>query len=93
MRQTLREELASEALTNLLQAETVFARVVRRYNEEGLQSVLGYLTPADYCLGNPTERYAARTKLAQARHQRKENNLELQQRTYPLSAREGVASN
>ena len=43
--------------------------------------------------GNPEARSAARrTKLAQARHQRKEKNLELQQRTLPLSAGEGVAS-
>jgi len=93
MHRTLREELDGEALTNLLEAEKVFARVVRRYNEQRLHSALGFLTPADYYRGNPNERYAARrAKLAQARHQRKEKNLELQQRTLPLPEGEEVAS-
>ena len=93
MHRTLREELDGEALTNLLEAEKVFARVVRRYNEQRLHSALGFLTPADYYRGNPSERYAERrTKLAQARHQRKEKNLELQQRTLPLPEGEEVAS-
>jgi transposase InsO family protein len=91
---TLREELDGEALTNLLEAERIFKRVVRRYNEQRLHSAIGYLTPADYYRGNPAERYAARrTKLAQARHQRKEKNLELQQRTLPFTEGENVASN
>jgi putative transposase len=94
MHRTLREELDGEALTNLLEAEKVFARVVRRYNEQRLHSALGFLAPVDYYRGNPTERYAARrAKLAEARHQRKEKNLELQQRTLPFPEGEGVASN
>lgn len=93
MHRTLREELDGEALTNLLAAEKIFARVVRRYNEERLHSALGFLTPADYYRGNPAERYAARrTKLAEARHQRKEKNLELQQRTLSFPEEEVVAS-
>jgi putative transposase len=93
MHRTLREELDGEALTSLLEAEKVFARVVRRYNEQRLHSALGYLTPTDYYRGNPEERKAARrVKLLQARHQRKEKNLELQQRTLPFSEGETVAS-
>jgi putative transposase len=93
MHRTLREELDGEALTNLLEAEKVFARVVRRYNQERLHSALGFLTPMDYYRGKPAERYAARrTKLSQARQQRKEKNLELQQRTLPFPAGEEVAS-
>src|SRR5262249_32995872 len=93
MHRTLREELYGEALTNLLEAERVFARVVRRYNEQRLHSALGFLTPADYYRANPSQRYAARrTKLAQAQHQRKEKNLEMQQRTLPLREGEDVAS-
>ena len=93
MHRTLREELDGEALTNLLEAEKVFARVIRRYNEQRLHSALGFLTPAHYYRGNPNERYAARrVKLAQARHQRKEKNLELQQRTLPLPEGETIAS-
>lgn len=94
MHRTLREELDGEALSDLLAAEKVFARVVRRYNEQRLHSALGFLTPADYYRGNPSQRYAARrTKLEQARQQRKEKNLELQQRKLPLLAEEEVASN
>jgi putative transposase len=93
MHRTLREEMDGEELSNLLEAEKVFARIVKRYNESRLHSALGYLPPAEYYRGNPEARYAARrTKLAQARHQRKEKNLELQQRTLPLSVGEGVAS-
>jgi putative transposase len=94
LHRTLREELDGEELTNLLEAEKVFARVVRRYNEQRLHSALGYLTPADYYRGNPRERYESRrTKLAQARHQRKEKNLELGQQTLPFTEGENVASN
>jgi putative transposase len=93
MHRTLREELEGEAMRNLLEADKVFGRMVRRYNQERLHSALGYLAPVDYYRGNPTERYAGRrTKLTQARHQRKEKNLGLQQRTLPLTAGEGVAS-
>jgi len=93
MHRTLREELDGEELTNLLEAKKVFGRVVRRYNEQRLHSALGYLPPADYYRGKPSERYAARrTKLAQARHQRKEKNLELHQRTLPFLEEEAVAS-
>jgi putative transposase len=94
MHRTLREELEGEAMRNLLEADKVFGRIVRRYNQERLHSALGYLAPVDYYRGNPTERYAGRrTKLTQARHQRKEKNLELQQRTLPFTEGEDVASN
>ncbi len=45
MHRTLREELDGEELRDLLEAEQVFTRIVRRYNEERLHSALGYLTP------------------------------------------------
>ncbi len=93
MQRTLREELDGEALTNVLEAEKVFARIVRRYNEERLHSALGFLAPVDYYRGKPAERYAARrTKLSQARHQRKEKNLEVTERTLPFPEGEEVAS-
>jgi putative transposase len=90
---TVREALDGEELTNLLAAEQVLARVVRWYNEERLHSALGYLPPADYYRGDPEARHAdRRTKLAQARHRRRERNLELKQRTLPLTEGETVAS-
>jgi putative transposase len=90
---TLRENLDGEELTNLLEAEKVFGRIVKRYNEERLHSALGYLTPADYYRGNPEARFAERRrKLAEARHQRREKNLELRQRTLPFQAAETVAN-
>ena len=42
---TLRESLEGEELTDLLTAESVMSRLVRRYNEERLHSALGYLPP------------------------------------------------
>jgi hypothetical protein len=94
MHRTMREQLDGEELTNLLEAERIFARIVGRYNEERLHSALGYLTPADYYRGDPQARYAERRKkLTQARHQRKERNLELGQRELPFVEGEAVASN
>ena len=91
---TIREALEGEELTDLLQAQDVLAEVVTWYNERRLHSALGYLPPAVYYRGNPTERHAERRqKMAQARHRRKETNLELRQRTIPHSAEEPVASN
>src|SRR5262249_58238669 len=93
LHRTLREDLDGEDLSDLLEAEKVIARVVKRYNDERLHSALGYLRPVDYYRGNPAERYQARrTKLAQARHRRNETNLQLQQRTLPLAEGEAVAS-
>lgn len=90
---TIREALEGEELTNLLQARDVLAKVVRWYNEERLHSALGYLPPAVYYRGNPNERHEERRRrMAEARHRRKEKNLELKQRTIPYSAEEPVAS-
>jgi transposase InsO family protein len=90
---TLREELDGEELTNLVQAQGVLSRIIRRYNEERLHSALGYLRPADYYRGNPTEQHATRRlKLSQARHRRRERNLELAQGTLPYAASEPVVN-
>jgi transposase InsO family protein len=90
---TIREGLEGEELTNLVQAQKVMTRIVRRYNEERLHSALGYLRPVDYYRGDPKAKYEARRlKLAQARHRRRERNLELQQGSLPLNAAGPVAN-
>jgi transposase InsO family protein len=90
---TLREALEGEALTDLLQARDVIARIVRWYNHERLHSALGYLRPIDYYRGNPLALHEARRlKMAEARHRRREKNLKLRQPTLPLETSEVVAS-
>jgi putative transposase len=90
---TLREELEGEALTNLLEAEKVLGRIVKRYNEERYHSALGYLPPKEYYRGDSAARFEERRrKLAEARHKRRELNLGLKQRTLPLEAGGTVAN-
>ena len=89
---TIRGHLEGEELENLLQAREVFGRIIRRYNEERLHSALGYLRPVDYYRGDPAAQHEARRlKLAQARHRRRERNLELQQGTLPYPQEGSVA--
>ena len=93
MHRTLGEELDGEELTNLLEAEKVFTRVAKRYNEERLHSALGYLTPRDYYRGNPARAVRGKEhKLAKPRHQQGERNLGLRQPTLPYQVGETVAN-
>jgi transposase InsO family protein len=90
---TLRERLEEEELTDLLQAKEVLAKVVKWYNDERLHSALGYLPPRTYYRGNPKTRHEERRrKMAEARHRRKEKNLELNQRTIPFAEGQPVSS-
>jgi putative transposase len=91
---TFREGLEGEELTDLLTAVQVIARVVRRYNEERLHSALGYLPPREFYRGEPSKRFEERrVKLFQARHRRRERNLQPRQGTLPLEGGEAVTSN
>ena len=82
---TIREALEDEELTDPLVAKRILARIIRYYNEERLHSALGFLRPVDYYRGKPVAMHEARRlKLSQARHRRKEANLELKQGTLPF---------
>lgn len=90
---TIREHLEGEELTDYVQSQRVFVRIIRRYNEERLHSALGYLRPVDYYRGNPKEQHETRRqKLAQARHRRRERNLALSQGTLPYPQEGSVAT-
>ena len=89
---TLSDALAEEELEDYLQAVKAIAKIIRWYNEGRLHSALGFLRPVDYYRGAPEELYALRRrKLAEARHRRREKNLELRQPTLPLTTEEAVA--
>jgi len=82
---TLREALEELEPTNRQEAEEALKKIIDWYNHERLHSALGYLRPIDYYRGQPNELHEARrVKLAQARHRRRERNLELRQPTLPL---------
>ena len=82
---TLREALEETEFADRQEAEQTLERIIRRYNDERLHSALGFLRPQDYYRGRPSEMHEARrTKLAQARHRRREKNLRIQQTTLPL---------
>jgi len=89
---TIDEALEGEDLTNYLDGVTVLGKIIRWYNEKRLHSALGFLRPVDYYRGAPEEMYAIRRhKLAQARHRRREKNLQLRQPTLPFTSEETVA--
>ena len=84
---TLRAGLEEEEPSNLLETESLMTRIVRRYNESRLHSALGYLPPREFYRGEPSRRFEERrVKLFQARHRRRERNLQLRQETLPLEA-------
>ena len=90
---TIRESLEGEEPSDLLAAESLMTRIVRRYNEVRLHSALGYLPPREFYRGEPSGRFEERrVKLFQARHRRRERNLQLRQGTLPLEAGEAVTS-
>jgi putative transposase len=71
----------------------VLAKLTKRYNEDRLHSALGYLPPWEFYRGDPTRRFEERrVKLFQARHRRREKNLELRQPTLPLESGEAQGS-
>lgn len=90
---TLREGLEGETEpNNLLEASSSMARIVRRCNETRPHGALGYPPPLEYYRDDPAARFEQRRrKLFQARHRRRERNLNPRQETMPLEG-EAVAS-
>ena len=89
---TFREAMDGEQLTDLYQAREVMTKIINWYNYKRLHRALGYLRPIDYYRGNPQQMHQQRRqKLATARHNRRETNLKLRQRTLPLESEESVA--
>ena len=88
---TLRESLECEWLENLLEARKVINQHVNRNNDERLHSAIGYLPPWNYYCSDPAKRHEERrVKLQQARHARRERNLNLHQPTLPLETPESL---
>jgi putative transposase len=91
---TIREGLEEGEFSNFLELEATLAAIRRRYNEDRLHSALGYLPPWEFYRGNPARRFEERrVKLYQARHRRRETNLNLRQGTLPLERGEAASSN
>jgi len=68
-------------------ARAKIAEIARWYNEERLHSALYFLRPVDYYRGKPAPMLEERRrKLAEARHRRKERNLEIRQQTMAFEA-------
>jgi putative transposase len=89
---TIDEALEGEELKNYHDGVKVLEKIIGWYNGRRLHSALGFLRPVDYYRGDPEEMYAVRRqKLAQARHRRREKNLQLRQPTLPFTSEETVA--
>jgi len=90
---TLGEVLDEMELNDLAEARQKIADVIRWYNEERLHSALHFLRPMDYYRGDPQALLEERRKkLAEARHRRREANLEIRQRTLAFAAVEPEAN-
>lgn len=86
---TLREGIEEFDLDSRYEAERQIAAVVDHYNTERLHSSLDFQTPETWYRGNPaTVTHQRRLKMAQARHRRKQVNLGIRQRTFPISSTE-----
>lgn len=82
---TIKEVIEEYEFTGLIQARTVIAEIIHYYNHVRLHSSIGFLRPADYYRGNPAKLLEERSiKLQQARHNRREENLNIRQKSLPL---------
>ncbi|MGH3040073.1 MAG: transposase [Gaiellaceae bacterium] len=85
---TLGERLDEHELAEVGQARSAIQEILDWYNHRRLHSAINFLTPADVHFGQAPQRLAERKrKLAAARHTRREENLNLRQRTLALADR------
>jgi len=86
---TLKEASLDYEFKNLAHARSVIDEIVRYYNEERLHSSLDFLRPKDYYRGNPEQLLKERkAKLFQARHKRREMNMNIKQQSLALNTSE-----
>ena len=84
---TIGEALDEVELRDYEHARREIARIIGWYNDERLHSALYFLRPADYYRGEPEKLLEARRrKMAEARHRRRERNLEVGQMTMAFEA-------
>ena len=89
---TLGEPFDEAEPEDLAGGRAVFQGIIRWYDEERLHSALHFLRPVDYYRGEPEKLLEARRrKMAEARHRRRERNLEVTQPTLPFEAAESEA--
>ncbi len=89
---TLREKLDEHDVISREEADAVLQSIIDNYNNKRLHSTLGFKPPATYYRGNPKIVDEQRSlKLRQARHKRRQTNLELKQKTLPLEAEKSIA--
>ncbi len=83
---TFKEASLDYEFKNLAHARSVIDEIVRFYNEERLHSSLDFLRPKDYYRGKPEKILKERKdKLFQARHKRRETNMNIRQQSLALN--------
>lgn len=89
---TLGEAFDAVAPADLEAARQAFQDIIDWYNHQRLHSALHFLRPVDYYRGEPEKLLEARRrKMAEARHRRRERNLEVTQPTLAFEAVEREA--
>lgn len=90
---TIGEALEEVELRDYAHAREVIGGIIHWYNHERLHSALHFLRPVDYYRGEPEKLLEQRSKkMADARHRRRERNLEVTQTTMAFEAAEMESS-
>jgi len=82
---TIKDAISDYELNSFAQAQIVIDKIIRYYDDERLHSALNFLRPIDYYRGNPEHILKERKyKLYKARLNRREQNMNIKQKTIPL---------